>query len=151
MRRDPPFVTWSGLGPRAKVFRVAHAAWAILSMASLAYVWLSAVTRRRDRLLAASVTFLSLEGIALIVGRGDCPFGPFQRRLGDPVPLFELVLPPRAAKAAIPVLTVVTLTGMAAAAMRGPSKPQPQRRVPDFARSRWIRAFGALSPCRGRT
>jgi hypothetical protein len=120
MGRDPRSITWSGLDPRAKAFRVAHAGWALASMASLGYVWLSAVTRRRDRLLAASVTFLSLEGIALIAGRGNCPFGPFQRRLGDPVPLFELVLPPRAAKAAIPVLTVVTLSGFVAAAIRGP-------------------------------
>lgn len=112
--------TWSELGPRAKAFRVAHAAWAIVSIASLGHVWLSALTRRRDRRLAASVTFLSLEGLALIVGRGNCPFGPLQTRLGDPVPLFELVLSPRAAKAAIPVLTVVTLSGMAAVAIRGP-------------------------------
>ena len=91
-----------------------------VSMASLGYVWLSRPDRRRDRPLAASVTFLSLEGIALIVGRGNCPFGPLQKRLGDPVPLFELVLPPRAAKAAIPVLAVVSLAGLAAAAIRGP-------------------------------
>ena len=113
-------MTWSELGPRAKAFRVVHAAWAFVSMASLGYVWLAALSRRRDRTLAASATFLSLEGVALIVGRGDCPFGPFQKRLGDPVPLFELVLPPRAAKAAIPVLAVVSLAGLAAAAIRGP-------------------------------
>ena len=121
MGRDPTSITWSELDPRAKAFRVAHAAWAILSMASLGYVWLSAATQRRDRLLAASVTFLSLEGIALIAGRGNCPFGPFQRRLGDPVPLFELVLPPRAAKAAIPVLAVVSLAGIAALLLRPPT------------------------------
>jgi len=28
-------------------------------------------------------------------GHGDCPMGPLQADLGDPVPLFELVLPPR--------------------------------------------------------
>jgi hypothetical protein len=36
---------------------------------------------------------------------------PLQRRLGDPVPMFELVLPPRAAKAAVPVLAGVALAG----------------------------------------
>jgi hypothetical protein len=49
-----------------------------------------------------------------VIGRGNCPLGPFQARLGDPVPLFELVLPPRAAKAAIPVLFGVTVAGIAA-------------------------------------
>ena len=114
-------VTWSELDPRAKAFRIAHAAWAVVSMACLGYIWLSAVTRRRDRRLTASVAFLSLEGAALVVGRGNCPFGPLQARLGDPVPLFELVLPPRAAKAAIPALTVVTVAGLLGVVSRGKS------------------------------
>jgi hypothetical protein len=124
MRNEPriPRVTWSGLSPRARAFRLAHAAWAFASMASLGYVWLSALKRHRDRLLWASVAFLSLEGVALVVGRGNCPFGPLQRRLGDPVPLFELVLPPRAAKAAIPVLTFVTGAGIAGVVIRRPQR-----------------------------
>jgi len=68
------------------------------------------------------MAFLSIEGVALVVGRGNCPFGTLQRRLGDPVPLFELVLPPRAAKAAIPVLTFVTVAGIAAAVFRRPRR-----------------------------
>jgi hypothetical protein len=38
--------------------------------------------------------------------------------MGDPVPLFELVLPPQAAKQAVPVLGAVTATGLALAAAR---------------------------------
>lgn len=117
-------VTWSELPPGAKAFRIAHVVWGVGGMASLGYVWWSALRRRRDRLLAASVVFLSLEGLALLVGRGNCPFGPLQSRLGDPVPMFELVLPPRAAKAAIPLLTGVSLAGFLAAALRGPRPTQ---------------------------
>jgi hypothetical protein len=102
------------------MFRIAHAAWSVASLASLAYVWACALGRRRDRPLAGAVAFLSLEGLALIVGRGDCPMAPLQRRLGDPVPLFELVLPAAAAKAAIPVLTLVTIGGFAALIVRRP-------------------------------
>src|SRR5687768_6580427 len=47
---------------------------------------------RRDRALPRSIAFLGVEGIALVVGRGNCPLGLFQRDLGDPVPFFELVL-----------------------------------------------------------
>jgi hypothetical protein len=36
------------------------------------------------------------------------------------VPFFELVLPPRAAKAAIPVLAVASLSGIAALILRRP-------------------------------
>jgi hypothetical protein len=121
-------VRWSELPPGAKAFRIAHVIWGVGGLASLGYVWLAALRRRRDRALAGSVTFLVVEGIALLVGRGDCPFGPFQQRLGDPVPMFELVLPPRAAKAAVPLLTGLTLAGFVAVALRGPRAAAEQRR-----------------------
>jgi hypothetical protein len=95
-------------------------------MSALARIWVSAVSRRRDAADWAAVGFLLVQGVALVVGRGDCPFGPFQRRLGDPVPMFELVLPPRAAKAAIPVLLAISVAGMAALALRRPAGgPEP--------------------------
>jgi len=109
---------WSDLPIAAQAFRVAHAVWAVVSLVSLADIWLSVVTGRHDRRLAASIAWLSLEGIALVKGRGDCPFGPLQTRLGDPVPLFELALPPRAAKAAVPVLAVVSVLGITLAVLR---------------------------------
>ncbi len=87
-------------------------------MGSLAYIWYSAFVRCRGRLLGTCMAFLSIEGMALLIGRGDCPFGALQTRLGDPVPLFELVLPPRAAKAAIPILTMASVAGMVAAVAR---------------------------------
>jgi hypothetical protein len=43
-----------------------------------------------------------------------------QAEWGDPVPFFELVLPPRAAKAAIPILTAVSVAGIAALVLRRP-------------------------------
>jgi hypothetical protein len=60
-----------------------------------------------------------VQGIGVLVGRGNCPLGPIQRRLGDPIPFFELVLPPRAAKAAFPVLLAVTLGGIVALPVLG--------------------------------
>jgi hypothetical protein len=110
--------TWAQLSDAARAFRVAHAVWSVLGLASLAYIWASAVRRRRNRPTLAAMAFLSVEGAALVIGRGNCPFGPFQRTLGDPVPLFELVLPPRAAKEAVPVLAAVSLAGFAAVLLR---------------------------------
>ena len=109
-------VTWSQLPRDAKLFRLAHAAFGAVGLAALVHIWVCAIARRRDRALPASIAFLAVEGGALVVGRGNCPFGAFQRGLGDPVPLFELVLPPRAAKAAIPVLVVASAAGMVAIA-----------------------------------
>ena len=105
--------SWSTLPMPAKLFRIAHAAWSVVSIAALLDIWACVLSVRRDRRLAMSIAWLLTEGAALVIGRGDCPMGPVQRQLGDPVPLFELVLPPRAAKAAIPALLVVTLVGLA--------------------------------------
>lgn len=107
------------------MFRIAHLAWGAVAMGSLGYIWVCALRRRRGRFLAACIGFLSLQGIALVVGRGDCPFGPLQSRLGDPVPMFELLLPPRAAKAAVPVLAAVTVTGIVTVALRARTPARP--------------------------
>lgn len=104
----------------AATYRAAHAAFAAAQLTALGYVWTCALTGQRDGRLAWAVGFLGLEGFALVVGRGNCPLGPFQARIGDPVPLFELVLPPRAAKAAVPVLALATVAGLAALVVRQP-------------------------------
>jgi hypothetical protein len=111
-------VGWSELPIGARLFRIAHVVWGVFNLAALAWIWRTALIGRRDRYVGWSVALLLAEGAALVVGRGNCPFGPLQSRLGDPVPMFELALPPRAAKAAIPVLTVVSLVGMAGALLR---------------------------------
>lgn len=115
-------LTWADLGTGARLFRIAHATWGALNLAGLGWIWLSALQRRRDPLTYASVALLSAEGIALLVGRGNCPFGPFQAGLGDPVPMFEWFLPPRAAKAAIPLLTAISLASFAALLARPPRR-----------------------------
>jgi hypothetical protein len=114
----PTATTWVELSRAARAFRVAHAVWSVFGLASLAYIWASAVRRQCNRRTLAAMAFLSAEGAALVIGRGNCPLGPFQRTLGDPVPLFELVLPARAAKAAVPVLAAVSLAGFAAVFLR---------------------------------
>ncbi len=90
-------IGWATLGRPARAYRVFHAAWSVAGLASLGYIWACAAKRRRDRWLWASIAFLSIEGAGLVVGGGDCPMGPLQARIGDPVPFFELV-PPRAAR-----------------------------------------------------
>jgi hypothetical protein len=113
-------VTLAELGRPARLWRVVHASWSVAQLACLGYIWMSAFTGRRSPRLWASVAFLTAEGAALAVGRGNCPVGPMQAEWGDPVPFFELVLPPRAAKAAIPILTAVSLAGIAALILRRP-------------------------------
>jgi hypothetical protein len=78
------------------------------------------ITRRRSPLAWASAGFLAAEGAALVIGKGNCPVGPRQAAWGDPVPFFELLLQPRAAKAAIPVLFVIATGAMAGLVIRAP-------------------------------
>ena len=115
-----PAGSWATLGGRARAWRAVHASWSVAQLGCLGYIWACALTRRRNRPLWASVAFLLAEGAALVVGHGDCPVGPLQAEWGDPVPFFELVLPPRAAKAAIPILTVVSVAGSVALVLRRP-------------------------------
>jgi hypothetical protein len=112
--------SWATLGNRARAWRIVHAGWSVAQLGCLGYIWASAATGRRSPRLWASVAFLLVEGGALVVGGGDCPVGPLQAEWGDPVPFFELILPPRAAKAAVPVLAAVSFTGIAVLVLRRP-------------------------------
>ena len=109
-----------GLSRPAIAFRAAHILFGVVAMTGLGYLWFCALSGRRDRVLQLATLQLAFEGVALVVGRGNCPFGPLQARLGDPVPMFELFLPPRAAKAAVPILAGITLAGFAVLFARGP-------------------------------
>jgi hypothetical protein len=111
---------WRSLGRRARAWRVVHTAWSVAQLIALGHIWRSALTGRRSPTVWASVAFLLVEGAALAVGRGNCPMGPLQESWGDPKPFFELVLPPRAAKATVPILAVVSIAGIAALVLREP-------------------------------
>ena len=113
-------MTWASLPPKARAFRVFHAAYSVFGLSAFGYLWTCVLTGRRDRRLAASIAFLLVEGAALLVGRGNCPMGPLQQQWGDPVPFFELVLPPRAAKAAVPMLAWSSALGIVLIVLRGP-------------------------------
>jgi hypothetical protein len=108
------------LSPAARAFRAGHAAITVVFLGAIAYVWWCALTRRRDRRLRLAVTALVAEGAFVAVNHGDCPLGPLQQRLGDPVPLFELVLSPTAARRAVPTLGFVTGAGLLLLMRRGP-------------------------------
>jgi hypothetical protein len=113
---------WSELPPGALAYRAAHAAWAVAQLAALAWVWRCAIRRERGPGLRLAVGYLGVQGIGLLAGRGDCPMTAVQHRLGDQAPLFGLFLPPRAAKAAVPVLAAITGAAFAAVLLRPPRR-----------------------------
>ena len=129
-RPRPREVGWATLGGRARTWRVVHTFWSVVQLACLGKVWASALTGRRSPRLWAGVALLLVEGAALAVGRGECPIGPLQAEWGDPVPFFELVLSPPAAKAAVPVLAAVSVAGIAALVVRRPGLVMRTARTP---------------------
>ena len=111
------------MSPAIVVWRAAHGLVAIGFLASIGYVWWCALTGRRGPLLRPAITALVCEGVVVIANRGNCPLGPVGDRIGDPVPLFELVLSRRAARRAVPTLGVVTAAGVGLLAARSRSRP----------------------------
>lgn len=105
----------------ALALRAAHALISLGFLSAIGYVWWCGLTRRRGRLLRWATTALAAEALAVTVSHGDCPLGCLQERVGDPVPLFELVLSPRAAKLAVPTLGGVTAAGITLVGLRPPS------------------------------
>src|SRR4051812_33091328 len=113
------------LPPAARAFRAVHAVISVAFLTAIVHVWRCALTGRRDRWLRVAVVSLVGEGTVVAMNHGDCPLGPLQDRLGDPVPLFELVLSPRAARRAVPVLGLVATLGIILVAVRGESEVTP--------------------------
>ena len=102
------------LSALAVAFRAFHTLVAAGFLAAIGYVWWCAATGRRDAVLHIAVAALVTEGACVTANGGDCPLGTLQRRAGDPVPLFELVLPPEAARRAVPCLGAVAAVGIVA-------------------------------------
>ena len=82
-------------------------------LVSIGYVWWCVLTGRRGPLLRPVIVALVAEGVLVAANRGDCPLGPLGERIGDQVPLFELVLSPRSARRAVHTLGAQTAVGLA--------------------------------------
>jgi hypothetical protein len=100
------------LSVAALAFRAGHGAVTVAFLAAIVHVWWCAVTGRRDPWLRVAAGALVAEGAFVTANHGDCPLGPLQARLGDPVPLFELALSPTAARRAVPTLGLIAAAGL---------------------------------------
>jgi len=71
--------------------RTFHFLIGITMTASVTYLWYAALYRRYDWWLALSLVALAVQGVALMLNKGDCPLGNVSARYGDRKTLFELV------------------------------------------------------------
>jgi hypothetical protein len=98
--------------------RIVHGLITAFFLACIAAVWAAAWRARVDVFTVVALAALGAECVLVLACGGNCPLGPALRRMGDDKPFFELLLPPRAAKAAIPVLGAVAVAGAVVLAAR---------------------------------
>jgi hypothetical protein len=98
--------------------RAAHGVISLLFLLCIAAVYLGAWRGKADAVTIAALAALCVEGVLVVLSGGNCPLGPALRRLGDETPFFELFLPPRTAKLAVPALAAVSVVGAVLLAAR---------------------------------
>lgn len=101
------------------ILRVIHGLFALYFIFCLAYLYYAAIFGKLDIFLLIAVVSLVLEGfIVFILNKGDCPLIHIQRKIGDNTPFFQLLLPEKLAKQAVPALAKITWIGIALLALR---------------------------------
>jgi hypothetical protein len=104
------------------LLRVLHGAITIFFLACLGTLYYSAITGQVTIWSWLAAAAIAVEGLVVLLNGGDCPLGGLHHQFGDDKAFFELLLPKRAAKLAIPVLGGVAALGfawMVIAALRG--------------------------------
>jgi hypothetical protein len=95
------------------LLRFVHGLFAVYFMACVIYIYYAAFALKVDLWLGIAIISLVIEGVLVFVlNGGDCPLIHLQRKLNDPTPFFNLFLPDRVAKKAIPFLTGVMFLGI---------------------------------------
>jgi hypothetical protein len=98
--------------------RLGHGLISALFLACIAVIYLGAWSGQANVLTYLALAALGIECILVLLSGGNCPLGPWLRRLGDDKPFFELFLPRRVAKAAVPTLGAIAVIGAVALAAR---------------------------------
>ena len=94
--------------------RVLHGMLTVYFALCLVYLFIVGLTGNTDKFLfIISVLSLAVEGIAVFaLNAGNCPLIHIQRKIGDEKPFFELLLPPKLAKQAIPTFALLTIVAI---------------------------------------
>lgn len=100
------------------LIRTVHGLLSAFFLACIGYVYYAAIADTKSPLVFAAAAALVLEGAIVVLNRGNCPLGAMHTRYGDDKAFFELLLPPRAAKLAVPILGLVAAFGILVAIAR---------------------------------
>jgi len=99
--------------------RIFHGLATLYFSICLLLLYYTAYTGQPDAFFYVAFISLALEGIAVYVfNKGDCPLIHVQRKIGDDKPFFELFLPPRLAKKAMPIFGCMCIVALGCLAVR---------------------------------
>lgn len=60
-----------------------------------------------------AIVSLGIEGfVYYILNKANCPLIHVQKKINDPIPFFNLFFPPKLAKLAVPIFSVITIIGV---------------------------------------
>ena len=91
--------------------RIFHGILTVYFTLCLLYLYIVGLTGNVDRtLFMVAILSLAAEGIAVFTfNQGNCPLIHIQKKIADDKPFFELLLPSKLAKQAIPVFALLTI------------------------------------------
>jgi hypothetical protein len=92
------------------LLRLFHFFTAIYFIACLLELYYAGFTKNFNLIFLIAFFSLGFEGVVVfIINKGDCPLIHIQRKINDPIPFFNLFLPAKLAKLAIPFFSVITI------------------------------------------
>jgi len=94
------------------LIRLVHGLISLFFLGCIAGIYYSGITNSPSVWAYLAVTALLVEGLVVFANHGTCPLGKVHHKYGDDKTFFELFLPKRLAKRAIPFFSVVTLVGV---------------------------------------
>lgn len=95
------------------ILRVVHGLFALYFIFCLLYLYYAVLFSKIDSFLLIAVISLGIEGfLVFVVNKGDCPLIHIQRRIGDNTPFFNIFLPAKMAKKAVPFFSNITCIGV---------------------------------------
>lgn len=92
--------------------RSIHALITLIFTSSIVYIYYSALTNQNNFFTYLSVGLIIFEAIVIVINKGSCPLGVIHKKFGDDKAFFELLLPKKAAKLAVPVLGIIAVVGI---------------------------------------
>lgn len=91
--------------------RFIHGLFTLYFIACMLYVYYCFFVNIENKLLYIAIISLLVEGLIIFLNKSECPLGIMHRKFGDALAFFELFLPKKIAKNAIPYFSVITILG----------------------------------------